>query len=246
MSTVTLSLPTPYAVGRVNAYLLRGEPLTLIDAGPNYGDAREALIEGLAAEGVALSDIELLLLTHQHTDHEGLAGLVREQSGCVVAAHRDIVDYLSDMPSSLRVEDGYQAEMMRLHGVGEEVVETLLAVSNGYHRFGASVTIDRPLADGDVIDAGRPPAAGALPSGAQPERHDLRRRRRGHGILGRPSARPHLVEPRRPQVRSSVWRIPVTGRRPCRSSSTRSHRPSGLHLGLSTRATASRSSTTVA
>jgi glyoxylase-like metal-dependent hydrolase (beta-lactamase superfamily II) len=154
VTVATLSLPTPYAVGRVNAYLLRGDPLTLIDAGPSYGDARDALVEGLAAEGLTLADIELLLLTHQHTDHEGLAGMVRDHSGCIVAAHRDIVGYLADMPESLRVEDAYQAEMMRLHGVRDEVVETLLAVSNGYHRFGASVTVDRPLDDGDVIEAG--------------------------------------------------------------------------------------------
>ena len=29
-----LPIPTPFAVGRVNCYLLEGDPLTLIDAGP--------------------------------------------------------------------------------------------------------------------------------------------------------------------------------------------------------------------
>ena len=32
-----LSLPTPFAVGRVNLYLIEDEPLTLIDTGPNSG-----------------------------------------------------------------------------------------------------------------------------------------------------------------------------------------------------------------
>jgi glyoxylase-like metal-dependent hydrolase (beta-lactamase superfamily II) len=151
---VTLSLPTPYMVGRVNCYLLLGTPLTLIDPGPSYGDARDALLKGLAEHGVSPADVELVLLTHQHTDHEGHAGLVREASGCAVAAHRDLVGYLRDMPSSLRREDDYQAEMMRLHGVPDEIVDTLHAVSQGFHRFGASVEVDRPLADGDAVEAG--------------------------------------------------------------------------------------------
>ena len=151
---VTLSLPTPYMVGRVNCYLLLGSPLTLIDPGPNFGDARDALLKGLAEQRISLADVELVLLTHQHTDHEGQAGLVREASGCAVAAHRDLVGYLGDMPASLRREDGYQAEAMRLHGVPAEIVDTLHAVSRGFHRFGASVEVDRPLADGDVVEAG--------------------------------------------------------------------------------------------
>jgi hypothetical protein len=35
-----LSIPTPFAVGRVNAYLIEDEPLTLVDAGPNSGRRR--------------------------------------------------------------------------------------------------------------------------------------------------------------------------------------------------------------
>ena len=34
-----LSIPTPFAVGRVNCYLIDDEPLTLIDTGPNSGKA---------------------------------------------------------------------------------------------------------------------------------------------------------------------------------------------------------------
>jgi len=30
-----LAIPTPFQVGRVNAYLIEDEPLTLVDTGPN-------------------------------------------------------------------------------------------------------------------------------------------------------------------------------------------------------------------
>ena len=32
-----LPVPTPFAVGRINCYLVEDDPLTLVDAGPNSG-----------------------------------------------------------------------------------------------------------------------------------------------------------------------------------------------------------------
>ena len=43
-----LPVPTPFAVGRVNCYLIEGDPLTLIDAGPRSERSLselEALVE---------------------------------------------------------------------------------------------------------------------------------------------------------------------------------------------------------
>lgn len=36
---IPISIPTPFAVGDVNVYLLKGEALTLIDAGPKTREA---------------------------------------------------------------------------------------------------------------------------------------------------------------------------------------------------------------
>ena len=38
-----LQIPTPFAVGRVNCYLLEDEPLTLVDTGPNSGKSLDEL-----------------------------------------------------------------------------------------------------------------------------------------------------------------------------------------------------------
>ena len=38
-----LQIPTPFAVGRVNCYLIEDEPLTLVDTGPNSGKALDEL-----------------------------------------------------------------------------------------------------------------------------------------------------------------------------------------------------------
>ena len=46
-----LRIPTPFAVGQVNCYLIEDEPLTLVDTGPNSGRSLDVLRAGLAARG---------------------------------------------------------------------------------------------------------------------------------------------------------------------------------------------------
>ena len=49
-----LAIPTPFAVGRVNCYLIDDEPLTLVDAGPNSGRALDELEQALESHGKAI------------------------------------------------------------------------------------------------------------------------------------------------------------------------------------------------
>jgi len=76
-----LAIPTPFQVGRVNAYLIEDSPLTLIDSGPNSAKALDELEQALAGLGHKVEDIELLVVTHQHIDHFGLAAILARRSG---------------------------------------------------------------------------------------------------------------------------------------------------------------------
>lgn len=77
-------MPTPYAVGPVNAYLIRAEPLTLVDAGINTPQAQNALMLGLQEVDVFPESIRRILITHAHPDHYGLVGFLQERSGATV------------------------------------------------------------------------------------------------------------------------------------------------------------------
>jgi len=92
-----LTLPVPYAVRVVNAYLLLGEPLTLVDPGADWVDTREALEGALASHGLRLEDVERIVITHQHHDHAGLAHWIRERSGAEVVAHHGLAPYLAGL-----------------------------------------------------------------------------------------------------------------------------------------------------
>ena len=72
MKIIPLSIPTPFYVGDVNVYLIKEDPLTLIDVGPKTKEAADALREKLRRNGVEFSDVRRIVLTHAHEDHCGL------------------------------------------------------------------------------------------------------------------------------------------------------------------------------
>src|SRR5205807_2865500 len=96
-----LPIPTPFAVGRVNCYLIEDEPLTLLDTGPNSGKALDELERALADHGHRVEDIELVVLSHQHMDHLGLAGIVARRSGAEVAALEALAPWTESYGTSM-------------------------------------------------------------------------------------------------------------------------------------------------
>ena len=49
----TIPVPTPFAVGRINCYLVECDPLTLIDAGPRSEKSWQGLEAGINADPAA-------------------------------------------------------------------------------------------------------------------------------------------------------------------------------------------------
>ncbi|WP_050180781.1 MBL fold metallo-hydrolase [Domibacillus robiginosus] len=69
---IKITVPTPFPIGDVNTYLVKGDCLTLIDAGVRTEEAEAAFRAGIKEAGYQLSDIEQVVLTHHHPDHTGL------------------------------------------------------------------------------------------------------------------------------------------------------------------------------
>ena len=147
-----LGIPTPFAVGRVNVYLIDDDPLTLVDAGPNSGTALDELTNGIAALGHSLEDIELVILTHQHIDHLGLVGLVAAKSGAEVAAIDAAVPFVERFTEEAQADDDFARDVMLRHGISEDVVSALRSVSQAFRAWGARADVTRVLSDGDVLE----------------------------------------------------------------------------------------------
>jgi glyoxylase-like metal-dependent hydrolase (beta-lactamase superfamily II) len=146
-----LAIPTPFQVGRVNAYLIEDEPLTLIDSGPNSGKALDELERALAARGHAIEDLELLIVSHQHIDHIGLASILARRSGAQVAALDRLAPYLARFREEAELDDRFAQQIMLRHGIPADVVTALRAVSASFRAWGATVEVTRPLRDGEQL-----------------------------------------------------------------------------------------------
>jgi glyoxylase-like metal-dependent hydrolase (beta-lactamase superfamily II) len=146
-----LAIPTPFQVGRVNAYLIEDSPLTLVDSGPNSAKALDELEQALAAHGRAIEDIELLIVTHQHIDHIGLASILARRSGAEVAALDRLAPYLARYSAQAELDDQFAEQIMLGHGIPADVVAALRSVSAGFRAWGAAVQTTRPVSDGEEL-----------------------------------------------------------------------------------------------
>jgi glyoxylase-like metal-dependent hydrolase (beta-lactamase superfamily II) len=146
-----LAIPTPFAVGRVNVYLIEDEPLTLVDAGPNSGTSFDELQRGIAGLGHELEEIELVILTHQHIDHLGLVSLVAAHSGAEVAAIDVAVPFVENFSVEAQADDDFARETMLRHGIPDDVVSALSSVSRAFRAWGARADVTRVLRDGEQM-----------------------------------------------------------------------------------------------
>jgi len=146
-----MAIPTPFAVGRVNVYLIEDDPLTLVDAGPNSGTSFDELQRGLESLGHALEDIELVILTHHHIDHLGLVGLVAGRAGADVAALDVAVPFAQGFSEEAQADDDFAREVMLRHGIPEDVVSALQSVSRAFRAWGARADVTRVLRHGDRL-----------------------------------------------------------------------------------------------
>ncbi len=124
-------LPSGVTLERfVYTFLILGTRICLVDSG--VATSETVIFETLEKAGRKPREIDLLVLTHSHPDHIGAARAIREQTGCLVAAHGAEKGWIEDvdLQSRERPVPGFR---------------TLV---------GGSVPVGRSLADGDEIDLG--------------------------------------------------------------------------------------------
>jgi glyoxylase-like metal-dependent hydrolase (beta-lactamase superfamily II) len=146
-----LSIPTPFAVGRVNCYLLEDEPLTLIDTGPNSGKSLDELERALAEHGHRIEQLGMIVITHQHMDHIGLLEILARRSGAEVAAIELLGPYLANFRANAIADDEFAQDVMRRHGIPVDLATVLGAMSAAFRAFGSGAPVTRQLGDGEEL-----------------------------------------------------------------------------------------------
>src|SRR3954452_11814093 len=150
-----IAIPLPLAyVGTVNAWLLPGDPVTLIDTGPREDHALAALEAGLRRHGLRVEDVELVLATHHHLDHVGLAATIQRRAGATVAVLDRTADYLARYAPEVEADRDFARALMRHHGVPEPLIADTDALWRYIRATTESVEADVRLAGGDRVRAG--------------------------------------------------------------------------------------------
>jgi len=75
----------PISLGFSRSYVLRGEAVIAVDCGC-AGKGRDFL-KGLEAAGIAPGDVELIIITHGHSDHVGSAYEIKSATDAKLAMH---------------------------------------------------------------------------------------------------------------------------------------------------------------
>jgi glyoxylase-like metal-dependent hydrolase (beta-lactamase superfamily II) len=144
-------VPTPFAVGRVNTYLVDDDPLTLVDAGPNSGTSLIELAAGLAEHGRRIEDLERIVITHQHIDHIGLAQIIAERSGAEVVALAALAPWLAQYGTVMEDDDRFAEQIMVRNGIPKDISIALRAVTAQFRAWGSAVQVTRTVEEGDVL-----------------------------------------------------------------------------------------------
>ena len=142
-------------LGYVNTYLIAGdEGWTLIDTGWNDQVSFEAFERQLKDIGADFKDINLIIITHIHPDHFGLAGRLKQLSGATLAIHRLEKAAIDSryLWTDLLLEQ--MGEWLRTNGVPASDIPTLQRASMGVLSLVASGIPDQSLFGGETISTG--------------------------------------------------------------------------------------------
>ncbi len=147
MNIHKIVLPTPYAIGDVNAFLVKGDALTLFDAGPKTKPAYEALARGIHEQGYSMDDIEQVVLTHHHPDH---AGWVDAFPKADVLGHRYVDYWMRQSADFLHYRETFYREQLEQENVPQEDIDRILDAREELELFGTR-PLTRFLKDGDEV-----------------------------------------------------------------------------------------------
>jgi glyoxylase-like metal-dependent hydrolase (beta-lactamase superfamily II) len=135
----------------VNALLLTGEPLTLVDTGLLRPDSLAALEAGLARHGYAVADLAQLVITHAHLDHFGAAAALARASGARLLGDAGGAAAMARFEQDWEATHAYRLALFAAAGAPAELIADARRWGARYRVQGEPVALDVGLAEGDRV-----------------------------------------------------------------------------------------------
>lgn len=141
--------------GYINVYLLKGnDGWVLIDSGWNDPTSLNELRKQLERIGVRIEDIALVIYTHIHPDHYGLAGILKQEYGIRLILHQRGKDsikqrYLGKEPFIKQLGDWHL-----INGGSKDHASAVEVMSTDYISHVSPVLPENYMTGGEIISNG--------------------------------------------------------------------------------------------
>jgi glyoxylase-like metal-dependent hydrolase (beta-lactamase superfamily II) len=142
-----ITMPTPFPVGDVNVFLIKGERLTMVDAGTNTDESWNSFIKQLNELHLTPNDIDQIILTHHHPDHVGLLAYFPES--VEVYGHPLNQPWLTISDEFIKLNEDFFVTALVEFGVPEQ----FLSLKHEFRKstkFSCNRTLTGPLIEGDA------------------------------------------------------------------------------------------------
>lgn len=150
-------VPIPFKLRDINLYLVKSaEGCLLIDTGTNTPATSRTLKASFEQLGVTFADLRYVAVTHFHSDHAGLAGLIQSQSEADILMHADSERFLGLWRDAEGQGPVYMAPdaFFRRHGLPEESLQAFRAMRQRFRTLTLPFNVTRQVIDGETIQLG--------------------------------------------------------------------------------------------
>lgn len=150
-------VPIPFKLRDINLYVVKDDNgCLLIDTGTNTPETAAVLQGSLAQLGITFADLRYVAITHFHSDHAGLAGLIQQHSAAQIVMHAESERFLglwSDEQGSGPVYMAPDTFFVQ-HGLPEASLEAFRGMRQRFRSLTLPFKVTRLVADGETLHVG--------------------------------------------------------------------------------------------
>ncbi|MFW9866741.1 MAG: MBL fold metallo-hydrolase [Candidatus Thorarchaeota archaeon] len=153
-----INFPSFEGLRFVSMYLFQiDDKYVLIDAGLSFTDCERSFLTELEKLNISPSNLQYLIITHEHPDHIGLANVLKEKNPKIkIVMHtitRDIMKYMTNSRNAIQIQESATDASLYLtkYGVGKKLSARVLQYMTNFRSITEFHEPDQVLEDNDEI-----------------------------------------------------------------------------------------------